>query len=157
MGVFLSSKDLRVSDADREAVAEFLKAHFLEGRLTEDELDARVHAAYRAQRESELVALTDDLPLLPTPAPEQPRASRVRPVLLALAALVATAYVVDAVPAEMMVLFLAITVPMLLMLAAMLTPLAVGALAVMAVVRAVRGAGPRQHTFVAPPRGRFLT
>lgn len=154
--MFPSSKDLRVSDADRESAADFLKAHFLAGRLTEDELDARVDAAYGAQRESQLLALTDDLPLLPVPEPAPERASRLRPVVLALATLVATVILLDAVPAEMMILFMAITVPMLLMLAVMLTPLAVGALAVMAVVRAVRSAAPRHRGLVAPRRQRWL-
>ena len=156
-GVLLSSKDLRVSDAERESVADFLKAHFLEGRLTEDELDERVDATYRARRASELRALTADLPRLPAPAP--PRAPR-RPPLRAIAAmavgLAAIAVLLDAMPPEMLVMFFAITVPMLMMAAVMLAPFALGALGLMWVVRMVRDPGRGRHPLPAPHRQRWL-
>jgi hypothetical protein len=57
--------ELRVSDQDRERVGRELREHFAAGRLTEDELDERVQAAYEARTEGELEALTADLPRLP--------------------------------------------------------------------------------------------
>jgi hypothetical protein len=61
--------DFRVSDADRDRAARDLREHFAAGRLSEDELDQRVQAAYSARTSSELGALLIDLPRLPvTPA-----------------------------------------------------------------------------------------
>ena len=54
--------DLRVSDADRERVAERLREAAGEGRLTVDELDERVERAYAARTAGELSTLTADLP-----------------------------------------------------------------------------------------------
>jgi hypothetical protein len=54
--------DLRVSDADREGVAERLREAAGEGRLTMEELDERVEAAYNARTGADLAPLTADLP-----------------------------------------------------------------------------------------------
>jgi hypothetical protein len=54
--------DLRVSDADRELVAERLREAAGEGRLTIEELDERVDRAYEARTAGELAVLTEDLP-----------------------------------------------------------------------------------------------
>jgi hypothetical protein len=40
---------LRASDADREAVAERLRQAAIEGRLDADELEQRLHVAFRAR------------------------------------------------------------------------------------------------------------
>jgi hypothetical protein len=53
---------LRASDAEREQVAEALRAHCSLGRLTVDELDERLTAAYAARTRNELAALMHDLP-----------------------------------------------------------------------------------------------
>jgi Domain of unknown function (DUF1707) len=53
---------MRVSDADRERVAERLREHFAEGRLTSEELDERVSAALGAKTQGELRAVMTDLP-----------------------------------------------------------------------------------------------
>ena len=53
---------LRASHADREQVIETLKAAFVQGRLTEDELDARAGQAFVARTYAELAAVTADLP-----------------------------------------------------------------------------------------------
>jgi hypothetical protein len=53
---------LRASHADREQVIETLKAAFVQGRLTKDELDARAGQAFAARTYAELAALTADLP-----------------------------------------------------------------------------------------------
>jgi hypothetical protein len=61
--------ELRVSDQDRERAIRDLREHFAAGRLTEDELDERIQAAYAARTEDELQAVRTDLPRLPvTPA-----------------------------------------------------------------------------------------
>src|SRR4029077_8111721 len=58
--------DLRASHADRERVVTALKAAFVEGRLTEDELDARVGQVYASRTDAELAevtaAVTADIP-----------------------------------------------------------------------------------------------
>jgi uncharacterized membrane protein len=54
---------LRVSDADREAVAQALREAGLEGRLTPDELATREAAAYAAVTAPDLYALVSDLPV----------------------------------------------------------------------------------------------
>jgi len=53
---------LRAADADREHVAELLQRHTAAGRLTLDEYEQRVTAAWRASTLGELAALTADLP-----------------------------------------------------------------------------------------------
>jgi hypothetical protein len=53
---------LRASDADRESVAQRLRAAFSEGRLTLHEYDERVRDAYAATTYGELTALLTDLP-----------------------------------------------------------------------------------------------
>jgi uncharacterized membrane protein len=60
--------DVRASDLDRERAVEFLKAHYADGRLQDDELAWRSDAAYRAVAISELDWLTSDLPALIRPA-----------------------------------------------------------------------------------------
>ncbi len=67
---------MRVSDEQREQAAQELREHFAAGRLSEDELDARVQAAYDAKTEDELRAVRDDLPKLPA-TPQQQRAELV--------------------------------------------------------------------------------
>jgi len=54
--------DLRASDAERERVAAFLRDQAAEGRLTHDELDERVGAAYQAVTVRQLERLVADLP-----------------------------------------------------------------------------------------------
>lgn len=60
---------MRASHADRESVAQRLRVAFDEGRLTVDEFDERVAAAYAAVTYGELAVLTRDLPE-PEPAVE---------------------------------------------------------------------------------------
>jgi hypothetical protein len=54
---------LRVSDADREQAAERLREAAGEGRITLDELDTRLDAAYAAKTYAELEVPTRDLPV----------------------------------------------------------------------------------------------
>lgn len=68
---------LRVSDADRHAVAEVLRKAAGEGRIDLEELDERLEATYGAKTYADLVPLTADLPVVGTPhgtpAPTAPR------------------------------------------------------------------------------------
>ena len=64
--------ELRVSDADREQVAETLRHAAGEGRLTMDELDERLSAAYAAKTFSDLTPLTSDLPGMAGPRTTAP-------------------------------------------------------------------------------------
>ena len=54
--------DLRASHADRERAIEVLKAAFVQGRLTKDELDLRVGQTLGSRTYAELAVVTADLP-----------------------------------------------------------------------------------------------
>ena len=54
---------LRASHADREQVIGPLKAAFVQGRLTKDELDARVDRVYASRTYAELAEVTADIPI----------------------------------------------------------------------------------------------
>jgi Domain of unknown function (DUF1707) len=56
------NENIRISDADREHVAERLREHYAEGRLTADELDERLTAAFNAKTYGDLRGLMTDLP-----------------------------------------------------------------------------------------------
>ena len=60
----MSSRDgeVRASDADREETVRQLQRGLSQGRLTVDEFDDRVQAAYAARTLGELAELTRDLP-----------------------------------------------------------------------------------------------
>jgi Domain of unknown function (DUF1707) len=60
------------STADRERVVGVLRAGFTEGRLTQDELNDRVAAAYAARTYEQLWGLTADLPAGAVPYPVGP-------------------------------------------------------------------------------------
>jgi hypothetical protein len=53
--------DLRATDADRERVADRLRAAAADGQLSFDELEERLNAAYAARTGGDLVPLTADL------------------------------------------------------------------------------------------------
>ena len=58
--------DLRASHADRDRVGEVLRIAAGDGRLTAEELDARLESALTARTLGELAELTSDLPSGPT-------------------------------------------------------------------------------------------
>jgi len=62
--------DLRIGDADRETVATRLREHYVQGRLTLEEFNERLDAVFAATTQSQLGALTHDLP--PVAAPSSP-------------------------------------------------------------------------------------
>ena len=81
-GVY-SDQHLRVSDAERQAVADRLAEHFGEGRLDQAEFDDRIGRAMSAKTRADLSGLFDDLPETGAPAvPEMPRRRHRHPVLL---------------------------------------------------------------------------
>ncbi len=57
-----SDQHLRVSDAERNAVAERLGTHYSDGRLDQAEFDERVGRAMAAKTRGDLDGLFDDLP-----------------------------------------------------------------------------------------------
>jgi hypothetical protein len=72
---------VRASHADREQVIAMLKAAFVQGRLTKDELDARAGQTFAARTYAELAAITADLPagLITAPPPRKSAQVRARP------------------------------------------------------------------------------
>jgi hypothetical protein len=57
-----SDQHLRVSDAERQVVADRLGEHFAEGRLDQAEFDERAGRAMSAKTRADLSGLFDDLP-----------------------------------------------------------------------------------------------
>jgi hypothetical protein len=57
-----SGFEMRVGHAEREAVAAELREHYAVGRLTLDELNERLDAAFAAKTKGDLNGLTKDLP-----------------------------------------------------------------------------------------------
>ena len=57
-----SGQHMRVSDAERQAVADRLAEHFSSGRLDQEEFDERVSRAMSAKTRADLNGLFDDLP-----------------------------------------------------------------------------------------------
>lgn len=56
---------MRAGDAEREAIAAQLREHYASGRVTLEELNDRLDAAFAAKTHGELRALMTDLPSLP--------------------------------------------------------------------------------------------
>jgi Domain of unknown function (DUF1707) len=54
--------NVRVSDADRDAVAAQLREHYTQGRLTLDELHERLDRTFASRTRTDLAAVTSDLP-----------------------------------------------------------------------------------------------
>jgi hypothetical protein len=61
--------DYRVSDAERNSLAELLSQHYADGRLDETEFKERMDRAMSAKTRSDLNGLTADLPPLGSEAP----------------------------------------------------------------------------------------
>src|SRR5207249_4048728 len=82
-----SDQHMRVSDAERQAVADRLAEHFSSGRLDQAEFDERVGRAMSAKTRADLNGLFDDLPETGAPAATgpagQPRRRHRHPILLA--------------------------------------------------------------------------
>lgn len=65
----LDPSQMRISDADREKVANILRDAAAEGRIDFDELDERLEATYAAKVYADLVPITLDLPASGAPVP----------------------------------------------------------------------------------------
>ncbi|MGO8862720.1 MAG: DUF1707 domain-containing protein [Acidimicrobiales bacterium] len=77
---------LRVSDSERNEVADKLSRHFADGRLDQGEFKERLDAAMSAKTQGDLAGLFDDLPPLATEsAPPVARRRRIVPVLVMVA------------------------------------------------------------------------
>jgi hypothetical protein len=61
----IQDPNLRASDADREATADRLRQHHIDGRLDQDEFQARLDRCFAAKTVGELAGLTRDLPADP--------------------------------------------------------------------------------------------
>jgi hypothetical protein len=89
--------DLRVGDAERDSTATALREHYAQGRLSTDELNERLDAAFSATTHGQLEQVTDDLPhiqpALAAPPPEVAVPGR-RPGRLAARAVTALVTVV---------------------------------------------------------------
>ena len=66
---------LRVSDAERNDVADKLSRHFADGRLDQAEFKERLDAAMSAKTQGDLAGLFDDLPPLAAIRLRHPRAA----------------------------------------------------------------------------------
>jgi hypothetical protein len=78
--------NLRVSDAERNEVADKLSRHFADGRLDQSEFKERLDAAMSAKTQNDLSGLFDDLPRLgEDPPPRPPRRRRLIPFLVMVA------------------------------------------------------------------------
>jgi hypothetical protein len=72
-----ADQHLRVSDAERQEVADRLAEHFASGRLDQAEFDDRVGRAMSAKTRADLGGLFADLPETGAPVvPEHPRSRR---------------------------------------------------------------------------------
>ena len=98
---------LRASHADREHVIDVLKAAFVQGRLTKDELDARAGRTFAARTYTDLAALSADLPAgpavarparMPTQEPARPPVTKA--VLACAGAAIAPALTVIAIATD---------------------------------------------------------
>jgi uncharacterized protein DUF1707 len=100
-----SDQHLRVSDAERQAVADRLGEHFAEGRLDQAEFDERAGRAMSAKTRADLSGLFDDLPELNTrphsgaPAGPAGRPGRRHPILVLVLLVIVTLAAAHAVVA----------------------------------------------------------
>src|SRR5258708_14079782 len=66
-GFEASGNEMRVGNAEREAIAAELREHYASGRLTIEELNERLEAAFAAKTRADLTAVMRDLPSAATP------------------------------------------------------------------------------------------
>jgi len=64
--------NVRVGDADREAVAAQLREHYADGRLTLEELNERLDQTFAAKTKADLNTVTRDLPQAARPTAGMP-------------------------------------------------------------------------------------
>lgn len=89
----IQDPNLRASDADREATADRLRQHHIDGRLDQHEFQARLDSCFAAKTVSELEELTRDLPAGPARRGSHTRTNvglfglRMIPIILAILAI----------------------------------------------------------------------
>jgi hypothetical protein len=129
--------DWRAGDADRTAVADQLREHYAVGRLSMDELRARLDAAYAAVTVRDLAQVTADLPAAgqvsgapSLPGRARPRRRRVvvAALLVLAAALTGCALLIGSLPhgGLLVLVFLLVVLPVLLLAAVAATAIWVG-------------------------------
>ena len=64
---------IRIGDAERNAMAESLREHYAAGRLTMEEFQERLDAAFAAKTDADLGKLSEDLPHTRTYSPYTPQ------------------------------------------------------------------------------------
>ncbi|MGO9489580.1 MAG: DUF1707 domain-containing protein [Solirubrobacteraceae bacterium] len=102
-----SRTTLRASDADRDRVAERLRKAATEGRLLTEELEQRLESAFRARTYGQLERLIADLPGKPV-LPRRRRPARRLPAVLALAVAVPVLIAVVAVVLQLAIGLMAV-------------------------------------------------
>lgn len=75
-----SGYNVRVGDADREAIAAQLREHYADGRLTLEELNERLDQAFAAKTKADLNTVMRDLPQATRPGAGLPYAGAGWPV-----------------------------------------------------------------------------
>ena len=66
--------NVRIGDADREAIAAQLREHYADGRLTLDELNERLDQTFAAKTKADLDVVLRDLPHVARPFTDAPAA-----------------------------------------------------------------------------------
>jgi hypothetical protein len=66
--------NVRIGDADREAIAAQLREHYADGRLTLDELNERLDQTFAAKTKTDLDVVMRDLPHVARPFTDAPAA-----------------------------------------------------------------------------------
>jgi hypothetical protein len=67
--------NVRIGDADREAIAAQLREHYADGRLTLDELNERLDQTFAAKTKADLDVVMRDLPHVARPLTDAPASS----------------------------------------------------------------------------------
>src|SRR5579864_586214 len=73
-GTMATGYNVRMGDADREAVAAQLREHYADGRLTLDELNERLDQTFAAKTKADLDVVLRDLPHVARPLTDAPAA-----------------------------------------------------------------------------------
>jgi hypothetical protein len=69
-----TGSNVRIGDADREAIAAQLREHYADGRLTLDELNERLDQTFAAKTKADLNIVMRDLPHVARPFTDAPAA-----------------------------------------------------------------------------------
>jgi uncharacterized membrane protein len=142
MFFLLPDDDFRVSDAERDSAVEFLNRHYAEGRLTEREHSARLDAAYAARYDSQLEALTADLPSLPTGRDLVRRGGvgrRLGPAAAVAGVVAVVLAAASVVPPDVWAMLVGVALPLVMMLLFTVAPIALPILAFVLIARALGG------------------